>query len=245
MKPPAATGRSGSRRVKPVMNTIAGLSWLARLQRRPLRPLLRWLAVAVAVAAPAAGHAFELPAGVPARAQGLWLIERSGTVGDGQAITHTQKIWQACLDARADRALHELEAREQQASVAGLGQQCDEPRPALSGKTLSWTMHCSAVSPVEDQARTTEVQHTTTFLDADRTRAETVIASRHNGVSRQGRVLIHMQRAGACAPGLAPGDTMLMHWRINGEETLKSRQIRNIHGEIAQHKAYTASKPGR
>lgn len=38
---------------------------------------------------------------------------------------------------------------------------------------------------------------------------------------------------------------MLMHWRVNGEETLKARQLRNIRREIENHKAFTASRLAR
>jgi hypothetical protein len=37
----------------------------------------------------------------------------------------------------------------------------------------------------------------------------------------------------------------LLHWRVNGEETLKARQTRNVHDEIEHYKTFTASRLDR
>jgi hypothetical protein len=207
--------------------------------------LLCSLAVALALGLCPSAFGFELPADLPARNEGLWIIDRTGTISDGKTTFEIQKIWNICLDAKADHALHELEVREQQASVAALNETCDEPRPTLAGNMLSWTMHCSGPSPIEDKTGKTDIRHATTFTSDDETRAESAIVNRDNVVQSRGKFLTRMKRLGACESGLKPGDMMLMHWRVNGEETLKARQSRNVYDETANHKAFTASRLNR
>lgn len=187
--------------------------------------------------------ALDLPDGAPTRNGGLWAMVQTGTLSDGETTIDTEKVWEICLDPRADRALHELEVREQQARVAGLNERCEEPRPTVSGNMLSWTMHCSGPSP-DDTIGKTEVRHTATFVTGDVSRAETII-NRDNLIQSHGRFVTQMTRTGLCQSGWKPGDMMLMHWRVNGEETLKARQRRNLHDEIANHKASKASRLAR
>lgn len=203
----------------------------------------RHLAVALLVlGVPALAAGFELPPDVPTRNEGLWLMEQAGTISDGETTFEIRKIWHVCLDARADRALHELEIREQQASVASLNEICEEPRLTFQGNSLSWTMSCSGPSIIEDKIGKTDVRHTTSFLNDNETRAESIVINRDNLIHSDGRFVTHMQRLGACDGDFKPGDMMLRHWRVNGEETLKGRQLRSLFEEIATNKALTASR---
>jgi len=207
--------------------------------------LLRPLVVVVAIGLGPSAFGFELPADLPTRNDGLWIIDQTGTISDGETTFEVQKIWSICLDGKADRALHELDVREQQASVATLNETCNEPQPTLSGNVLSWTMHCAGPSPIEDKIGKSDIRNTTTFEAHDETHSETVIINRDNLVQSHGRFHAEMKRTGICEGGLKPGDMILKHWRVNGEETLKARQRRNVHDEIANHKAFTASRLGR
>jgi len=190
-----------------------------------------------------AACALTLPARLPARDAGSWLIEQTSTIGAGATTVDIQKIWKICLDAKTDRALHELVVREQQASLASLKAHCEEPRPTLAGNELAWTMRCAGPSSADDDAA--EVRHRTTFISSDETRGETMAVTGKAPDDAHGRFVIHMTRAGVCESGLKPGDMMLMHWRANGEETLKGRQFRTLREEIAHYKALTASRLAR
>ena len=206
---------------------------------RRLRPSL--LSVAVSVFLPAvAALAFDLPDRLPTRAEGLWTIERTESVvrsGPG-ATFESQKVWRICLDAKSDRALHELEVREQQAQIAGLGGTCEAPRLERSGNVLSWTMRCTGVSPAGGGDVASEVRHATTFVSDTRTSTETVVANRAGSTARSGgRFLARMERVGPCEAGMRPGDMVLAHWRIGGEETLKARRRSTVAGEITARKA--------
>ena len=200
-------------------------------------------AFAIGLCTPVSG--FELPADLPLRNEGLWVLDQTGTISDGETTFEIQKIWNVCLDAEADRALHELDVREQQASVATLNETCEEPRPALSGNVLSWTMHCSGPSPREDKIGRADIRHAITFTSAAEAQAETVVVNRDEVVQSRGRFVMRMKHVGVCESGLEPGDMVLMHWRVNGEETLKARQNRNVHDEIANQKAFMAFRLGR
>ena len=143
-----------------------------------------------------------------------------------------------CLDAKSDRALHDLEVREQQARIAGLGGTCEAPRAGLSGDVLWWTMRCTGAVPVAGRHAASEVRHATTFVSDTRTNAETVVASRAGPTTRGGgRFLARMKRVGPCEAGMQPGDMVLAHWRVGGEETLKARLRSTVAGEIAARKA--------
>jgi hypothetical protein len=210
-----------------------------------MRAALRALAAALALGPLPAAFAFELPAELPARDDGMWLMDQTGTISDGETTFEIQKIWNICLDEGADRALHELEVREQQASVASLNETCEEPQPELSGNTLSWTMRCSGPSPIDDRIGKTDIRHEITFEASGETRATSVVENRDNLIQSHGQFRTHMTRLGECEGGAKPGDMTLLNWRVNGEETLKARQTRNVYNEIEHFKTFTASRLDR
>jgi len=205
----------------------------------------RLFVAALSWAASSAAWSFELPGEVPARTPGLWSMDQAGTISDGKTTFEIQKVWHVCLDEKADRALHELEVREQQASVAGLNETCEEPRPVFKSGELSWAMHCSGPSPIEDKIGKTDIRHSATFTGDEETRAETIVVNRDNLIHSNGRFTTRMKRLGACPQGRKSGDMLLMHWRVNGEETLKGRQHRNVFEEIANNKTLIRSRLGR
>ncbi|WP_017522901.1 DUF3617 domain-containing protein [Pusillimonas noertemannii] len=209
------------------------------------RARLQCCLAALAWGASAAAPAFELSADMPPRQPGLWLMEQTGTISDGKTTFEIQKVWRVCLDGEADRALHELEVREQQASVAGLNERCDEPKAVFKDGRLSWSMYCSGPSPIEDKIGKTDVRHATTFVGSDETQSETVVVNRDNLIRSKGRFDTVMKRLGACEEGKKAGDMLMMHWRVNGEETLKARQFRNVFEELENSKTFTASRLNR
>lgn len=172
-------------------------------------------------------------------------MDQSSTISNGETRFGVQKIWNICLDAKADRALHELEMREQEASVASLRQTCQKPRLIASTSTFAWTMECSGRSPVDGTPGKADIKHITTFVSDKETQAETIIVNGDPLIQREGRFLTRMKNVGACVGGLKPGDMTLVHWRINGDETLENRQRRTVHDEIANLKALTTTRLAR
>lgn len=213
--------------------------------KHPVRSTLISLATCLALGTSYGALAFELPSDLPPRSEGLWIIDQTSTISDGETTFEFQKIWTVCLDAESDRALHELEVREQQSNIASLNEACKEPQPSISGNVLSWTMQCSNPSPTGDMVGRSDVRHTTTFVTDEETRSESVVVSSDKLNRSPGQFLTHMKRVGVCKGELKPGSMTLMHWRANGEETLKARQIRNIYQEIENQKSFTASRLSR
>lgn len=207
----------------------------------PSRLLLPALGLCLALP-PCSAAALDLPAKIPVRSEGLWQIDRQGTFRDGTTTINVQKVWTICLDAKADRALHEFEVRENQASAATRKEACGKPIFTLVENTLSSTMRCSGFSAATGKVGSSEFTRFTTFVSADEVRSETMIANRNNAAESDGRLTTQMTRRGACDGSLKPGGMMLMHWRVNGEETLKARQIRNIYREISDFRAQTAAQ---
>jgi hypothetical protein len=191
---------------------------------------------------PCSASALDLPANIPARSEGLWQIDRQGTFRDASTTINVQKVWTICLDAKADRALHEFEVRENQASAAMRKESCGKPIFTLVEDTLSSTMRCSGLSGATGKIGSSEFTRFTTFVSADEVRSETMIANRNNAAESDGRFTTHMTRLGACDGSLKPGGMMLMHWRVNGEETLKAREIQNVYREISDFRAQTAAQ---
>jgi len=68
------------------------------------RALLRCGLAALAMGASAAAPGFELPADMPVRQPGLWSMEQTGTISDGETTFEIQKVWRVCLGGGADRA---------------------------------------------------------------------------------------------------------------------------------------------
>lgn len=209
------------------------------------RRVFQRVSAAAFLIAPCTAAAFELPPNLPTRSEGLWEIDRTGTIG-GQAISvEIRKVWNVCLDAKADRALHRLETREEQASVATLNARCEDPVFTVSGETLSSTMHCSGPSRTGDGVVATEISRITTFVSSEETRTESVTVNRGGGAPSGGRFVTRMKRLGDCPGDLNPGDMTLMHWQANGEETLKARQAQNIYRETESYETFIASQLAR
>jgi hypothetical protein len=205
-------------------------------------------AVALALAATSslvcmyAALAIELPDGVPTRSNGLWTMERKGRITDGTTTFNIEKRWRICLDAKSGRALHEFEVREAQALVAPVKQKCDEPRFSLDGNKLSMKMRCAGHSSVEDKSGTTTVEQTTIFVSADETRAKTTTLRRDALGQSDATFTTVMKRAGACPAGQRPGAMTMTSWRVNGEETLKAMQVRNLYREIETFRQVIGSR---
>lgn len=145
---------------------------------RPLRLILRFLILALVSGLSGGVLAFELPAELPLRNEGLWIIDHTGAISDGETTISIQKIWNACLDAKADRALHQLEILAEQASVASLNETCEEPDFALSGNVLFSTMQCSGPSPLDGKTSRSEIHRTTTFINGGETHAQSTTHNR-------------------------------------------------------------------
>ena len=183
-------------------------------------------------------YGFDLPEDLPARSDGLWRIERTETLAQENMGLEMRKVWHVCLDKKADRDLHALEIYEQQASVVKLGEICAAPEFDVAGNSFSWGMQCTA--PEQHGTRTSQIRQLATAQADDRMQAETTITN-HNGLSQgEGRFAARMERVGACVDQ-QPGDMLLMHWSINGEETLKAQQRRTVAGEIEDYKARIAA----
>ncbi|HEU4987116.1 MAG TPA: DUF3617 family protein [Rhizobiaceae bacterium] len=193
-----------------------------------------------------AALAFEIPQNVPVREEGLWEIDRTGTISDGNTTISIRKVWNICLDAKADRALHELEIREEEANIATMNECCDDSKFTLTDNNiLSSVMHCSGPSRIEDRIGKSEIRRSTSFLSDRETRTESTTVNRGGLIESDGRFVTHAKRLGDCPDNQKAGDMMLMHWMVNDEETLKARQAKSIYSEIEFYKTRTASQLAR
>lgn len=207
----------------------------------PSRLLLSAFGLGLALL-PCSAAAFDMPAHIPARSEGLWRIDRQGTVRDGTTTLNVQKVWTICLNAKADRALHEFEVREDQASAALRKESCGKPIFTLVEDTLSSTMRCSGLSAATGKIGSSEFTRFTTFVSTEEVRSETMIANRDDVAESDARFTTQMTRLGACESSQKPGWMMLMHWQVDGEETLKARQIQNLYSEISDFRTLTAAQ---
>ena len=205
-----------------------------------MKRTIRWprlAAFTMAAILPAFACSAELPAELPQRSPGLWSITQESTVQDGARLLETQKIWHVCLDAKADRALHQWEIRQQQVDAARHDMKCESPRSDFAGDTMSWTMQCSPSPKTNGNLQSTEIRHTTSFVSNTETQSQSAQVDPHASSTEQPRYASRMQRLDSCKGtikpnDLKPGEMMFMHWRLNGEETLKARERQNLYREI-------------
>lgn len=194
------------------------------------------MVAACALFASQASVAFDLPPDTPARRAGLWVVEQRGEIAGGKVAADTRKIWSVCLGRRTDRAFHELQLRDVQASLAKMSAICGEPAHALSGDTLSATLRCIAQPP---GTAGIQVRRITTFVSPEETRSRVSVLHDH-GAQSAGQVVTTMKRTGTCPPDMKPGALLLMHWMLGDQETLKARQRSTIERELAGRKARIA-----
>jgi len=193
--------------------------------------------LAAALLGSPAARAFALPAATPARASGLWLIDENMAPSARGPAVRTRKVWRVCLDRKADRALHELDAWEDRARVAVDGLRCDDPVYALTDRTLTSTMRCRGALPAAGADITTTLTRMTHFASNQEARSETVMDGGGHG---RGRMVSTMRRTGPCPGNMKPGARLLLHWTVNGEETLKGQVRGNIFRQAGEHRRLTA-----
>ena len=194
--------------------------------------------LAVALLGSPAARAFALPpAATPARASGLWLIDENMAPSARGPAVRTRKVWRVCLDHKADRALHELDAWEDRARAAADGLRCDDPVYALTDRSLTSTMRCGGASLASRADITATLTRTTHFASNQEVRSETVMDGGGHG---RGRMVSTMRRTGPCPDSMKPGARLLLHWTVNGQETLKGRMRGNIFQQLDEYGRVTA-----
>ena len=192
--------------------------------------------LAVALLASPAARAFALPAATPARASGLWLIEEHMAPSARDPAVRTRKVWRICLDRKADRVLHELDVREDRARAAADGLRCGDPVYALTDRSLTSTMRCRGASPAGGADITATVARTTHFTSSREARSEAVMDGGGDG---RRRVVATMHRTGPCPDSMKPGARLLLHWTVNGQETLKGQMRGNIFQKPGEHRPFS------
>jgi len=181
------------------------------------------------------------PPELPASADGLWSIDRAGRISSGSENIEMRKIWRACLDERAHRALETLDILQLRAAAAVGHARCDAPRYTLSGNVLSSTMHCAGAAPDRDGVGHIRVSRATTFLSPGQSRTVSDMR-RDTSLETVEHYVTDMRRLGACEPGQRPGDMVLTNWKIDGEESLKGRRAGNVYRAIEARGRFIESR---
>ena len=90
---------------------------------------------------------YDLPDNIPQRKPGLWEMVQTGTVGPNKL----RSIKRYCLDAKADRALYELELLRNELTVVYSDIHCRPPRFTMEGNVLTGDMICRTNSLTDHQ----------------------------------------------------------------------------------------------
>jgi len=185
--------------------------------------------------------AFDLPQGTPGRQAGMWQVELSGRLEHQDGVFNIRKTSRICLDAKADGALHELNFRESEMFAAAAGEACEAPRFSLRGNVLSAASSCRGSAGGGQPAGSRAIRWTTTFVDARH--VQTQFSSQNQGPLFDSalRFTESMRYLGGCEAGYRAGDMLKMSWKVDGDETLKSRSRENVHRLLEDYRLSTRS----
>lgn len=191
-----------------VVKSLAGLSWYAL------------------VALPAA--AYDLPKDMPARKPGLWEMVMTGTM-DGLGKVSSKE--QYCLDARADRALHELFILRKELQVVYPDLTCQAPGFSQSGNVLSGEMLCRTNSQTDAEDAGKDFRWKYMFESDSHVVLEEHDTAREMLFSGETHIVEEQRWIGECAADQQPGDGIMdrLGKRKKGEydNIYKSQEVVN------------------
>jgi hypothetical protein len=167
----------------------------------------------------------DFPRDIPARKPGLWEMRTIGTVGPNQI----KALKKYCLDARADRALLELDILRKQLQVIYHDVSCPAPKISLNGRVMTGEMTCRTNAPDDDEASGQDFLWTTTF------HSDTDVVVEEKGFPRDVMLLIESDMVdeqrwiGECPVEMEPGDLVDLGFHYNSDSWPDQPRADNIY----------------
>lgn len=150
--------------------------------------------------------AYDLPEDMPARKPGLWEMVMTGTM-DGLGKIGSKE--QYCLDARADRALHDLFILRKELQVVHFDLNCQSPSFSRSGNVVSGEMLCRTNSQEDDETAGKDFRWKLTFESDSHVVLEEQDVARDMMFAGETRIVEEQRWIGECAADQKPGDGIM------------------------------------
>ena len=172
----------------------------------------------LALGASRAAPPYALPDNLPAREPGLWESVVTGMRGPNEI----ERITRYCLDAHADRALHELDVLSRELSVIYEDVGCRPPEYTVSGNVLHATLMCRTNRSDDSEQAGQDFNWTLTYNSEREVLVKMHSASRDTLIMDSEDLTGRQRWLGACTPGHKPGDMRDVRFTVNGKPGHKS-----------------------
>jgi hypothetical protein len=172
--------------------------------------------------------AYDLPKDIPARKSGLWEMRTTGMVGPNQV----KAIKKYCLDARSDRALHELTILRKELEVVHQDISCQSPKISLTGNIVTGDIACRTNSPDDGEAAGQDFRWTMTFKGDSEVVNEEHSVARDIMFSGENNTVEQQRWIGECPADLKPGDMLNLGFTYNSDAWPKENHSDNIHESL-------------
>jgi len=172
--------------------------------------------------------AYDLPKDIPVRKPGLWEMRMTGTVGPNQV----KAIKNYCLDANADRALHELSILRKELQVVHNDISCQSPKISLSGNLLIGQMACRTNAPDDGETAGVDFRWKMAFKN------DSEVVNEEHSVPRDvmfltENITIEEQRwIGECPADQKPGDVLDLGFNYNSDVWPNESRPDNIYESL-------------
>ncbi len=168
---------------------------------------------------------YDLPDNIPPRKPGLWEMVETGTVGPNKV----RGIKRYCLDAKADRALYDLELLRNELTVVYNDVHCQPPQFAMNGNVLAGDMVCRTNS-LTDRKDAGQDYHWRMVFDGDTRVTLEREATPVDVMLLLDIDLVEKQRwVGECPAGMAPGDYIDEGFHYNSDAEPNEGRKENIY----------------
>ena len=159
-------------------------------------------AMALMMCGSALAERYDLPKDIPARKPGLWEEVETGTVGPNKVAGKKQY----CLDAKADRALYELDILRKELQVVNSDITCQAPSLKMDGKVLTGDMACRTNATNDDPAAGQDFHWETTFTSDSEVSSRGIDTPKDVLLLTQNNMTDTQKRLGECPADMQPGD---------------------------------------
>lgn len=171
---------------------------------------------------------YDLPKDIPTRKPGFWEMKTTGVIGPNKI----RAIKKYCLDADADRALHELSILRKEMEVVYRDISCQTPTVSLSGNVFTGEMACRTNSPDDSETAGTDFRWTMTFKSDSEVVNEEYSVTRDAMFAGENNTLEEQRWIGECPADQKPGDVLDLGFNYNSDVWPNESRPDNIYESL-------------
>lgn len=176
------------------------------MYRSHMACLLRVLIIALGSGVYISSYAYDLPEEMPVRKPGLWEMRKTGSMEGGATLSMKE---QYCLDADADRALHELYILRKELEVIYADVDCVSPRIRATQDSVHGELSCRTNSQNDADNAGKDFEWDYSF------KSDSHVVVHERSVARdmlfvgESEFVEQQNRIGECAADQQPGDGVM------------------------------------